>query len=58
MVRNERFWELQPHMTPAARAKQFIPFSPLRGYAALLREKERGVEAKAGGKPDNPEHLE
>jgi len=37
------------------RAKQFIPFSPLRGYEELLRAKEREVEAQANFPSPNPE---
>lgn len=53
MVTNERFWELRPVMEPAQRAKQFIPFSPLKGYEELLRAKEREIEALAE-KPATP----
>lgn len=55
MVTNERFWEQLPRMDQKERAKQFIPFSPLRGYEELLRAKEREVEAQANFPSPNPE---
>ena len=55
MVTNERFWEQAPSMDRKERAKQFIPFSPLRGFEELLRAKEREIEARANTHPENPE---
>lgn len=55
MVTNERFWEQLPRMDRKERAKQFISFSPLRGYEELLRAKEREVEAQANFPSPNPE---
>lgn len=55
MVTNERFWEQLPRMDRKERAKQFIPFSPLRGYEELLRAKEREVKAQANFPSPNPE---
>ncbi len=55
MVTNERFWEQAPRMDRKERAKQFIPFSPLRGFEELLRAKEREIEARANTHPENPE---
>lgn len=36
----------RPKMSPADRAKQFMPFAALKGYEEALREKEREMEAK------------
>jgi len=33
-------------MTPAERAKIFMPFNPLKGFTEALREKEREAEAR------------
>ena len=33
-------------MSPADRAKQFMPFAALKGYEEALRKKEREVEEK------------
>ena len=37
----------RPRMTPAERAKIFMPFNPLKGFQEALREKEAEVEARA-----------
>ena|GEM_PF-2887862 len=36
----------RPRMTPAERAKIFMPFNPLKGFTEALREKEREAEAR------------
>lgn len=36
----------RPKMSPAERAKQFMPFAALKGYEEALREKEREMEEK------------
>lgn len=36
----------RPKMSPADRAKQFMPFAALKGYEEALREKEKEVEEK------------
>ena len=36
----------RPKMSPADRAKQFMPFAALKGYEEALREKELEIEAK------------
>ena len=35
----------RPRMTPAERAKIFMPFNPLKGFQEALREKEAEAEA-------------
>ena len=35
----------RPRMTPAERAKIFMPFNPLKGFREALREKEAEAEA-------------
>jgi hypothetical protein len=49
-------------MTPAERAKIFIPFNPLKGFQEALREKEREVATTYGdevwvdaGTPPDPD---
>lgn len=37
-------------MSPADRAKQFLPFSALKGYEEALRRKEEEIEALANRK--------
>ena len=37
----------RPRMTPAERAKIFMPFNPLKGFQEALREKEAEAEARA-----------
>lgn len=39
-------------MSPADRAKQFMPFAALKGYEEALRKKEAEMEAKAEKKND------
>lgn len=41
----------RPKMSPADRAKQFMPFAALKGYEEALREKEREVEEKMKNEP-------
>ena len=36
----------RPKMSPADRAKQFMPFAALKGYEEALREKEREMEER------------
>ena len=36
----------RPKMSPADRAKQFMPFAALKGYEEALREKEREIEER------------
>ena len=36
----------RPRMTPAERAKIFMPFNPLKGFQEALREKEAEAEAR------------
>lgn len=36
-------------MTPAERAKIFVPFDPLKGFQEALREKEREVASTDDG---------
>lgn len=36
----------RPKMSPAERAKQFMPFAALKGYEEALRKKEREMEEK------------
>ena len=36
----------RPCMTPAERAKIFMPFNPLKGFQEALREKEAEAEAR------------
>ena len=38
----------RPRMTPAERAKIFMPFNPLKGFQEALREKEAEAEARDG----------
>ncbi|MDO4400146.1 MAG: hypothetical protein Q4D27_04250 [Coriobacteriia bacterium] len=37
----------RPRMTPAERAKIFMPFNPLKGFQEALREKEAEAEARS-----------
>lgn len=37
-------------MSPADRAKQFMPFAALKGYEEALRKKEAEIEAQANRK--------
>ena len=37
---------LRPHVDPADRARQFLPFAALRGYYDLVRKQERVVEPR------------
>ena len=50
-----------PKMSPAERAKQFMPFAALKGYEEALRAKEREIESKAEDPnaevPDTPSGL-
>lgn len=36
----------RPRMTPAERAKIFVPFMPLKGFQEALREKEAEAERR------------
>lgn len=36
----------RPKMSPADRAKQFMPFAALKGYEEALRKKEQEVEER------------
>ena len=40
----------RPKMTPAERAKQFMPFAALKGYEEALRKTEERIEAENAAK--------
>ena len=49
---------MRKKMTPAERAKQFMPFSALKGYEEVLRKKERIPVPKASLSEDAGEILD
>lgn len=48
---------MQPKMTRADRAKQFLPFDSLRGFYALVREQEKIVTPRKELSIDQLEYL-
>ncbi|MDY6368096.1 MAG: YolD-like family protein [Clostridia bacterium] len=44
-------------MSRAERAKQFMPFAALRGYGAVIREKEKIITPKKELTDEQAEHL-